>query len=481
MSDYPFTKCLSPKVVVNSYNGETLAIPCGCCEVCNMSKAQSYKLKCTLESLCYLQTWFITLTYADNFLPQAVPCTTEDGQYILVDRDTGELLCDDFNPACLTPELFDKFQSDYIPYLLKSDLQLFIKRLRKYYDKKKCKLRYYAVGEYGPAHFRPHYHILLWFETEQNSEDLQKIISEKWLFGRVDVQKAEGDCSQYVAGYANSFSFVPEILRLRKFRPFSVHSQKLGEKNLSNEYASLYENEYSEVIRESYINNGNYSEFTLWRSYLSRYFPRCVSYARKSSYERFISYTIYRYAKKIGHISLSDLADTIANAFFTNCALADFICHNKVVYDYFGDLFFCTKDTLPYEDKEQFFRDKIYRELLISRRFCQLADTLPLCGYSDGVYFGQTSRDRALFNKIEKFYSKRELSTLRLFYENQENYFFTHDFDDKTFGMFYNPYVEVSEVLNTIEFKRFRSSSIEKYNKSIKHKLQNDLNKLLYG
>ena len=51
-----------------------------------------------------------------------------------------------------------------IPFLNYVDVQNYIKRLRKHlktalgsYET----LHFYAVGEYGPVHFRPHYHILL--------------------------------------------------------------------------------------------------------------------------------------------------------------------------------------------------------------------------------------------------------------------------------------------------------------------------------
>jgi hypothetical protein len=42
-----------------------------------------------------------------------------------------------------------------------ADVQNYIKRLRKYLYKQLGSyetLHFYAVGEYGPVHFRPHYH-----------------------------------------------------------------------------------------------------------------------------------------------------------------------------------------------------------------------------------------------------------------------------------------------------------------------------------
>ena len=46
--------------------------------------------------------------------------------------------------------------------LVKRDLQLFVKKLRKSQDKDGlAKVKYYAVGEYGENYGRPHYHAAL--------------------------------------------------------------------------------------------------------------------------------------------------------------------------------------------------------------------------------------------------------------------------------------------------------------------------------
>lgn len=104
---------------------------------------------------------FITLTYAEENLPY-----TLDGQ---------KTLC-------------------------KRDIQLFMKRLRKYYDSKNNKnpkeIRYYFCGEYGSKHKRPHYHAII-FGALLDVDTLSRL----WPHGLVHVGTCTADSIQYVAGY----------------------------------------------------------------------------------------------------------------------------------------------------------------------------------------------------------------------------------------------------------------------------------------
>ena len=130
-----------------------------------------------------MYTVFITLTFAPDYLPVATPvCINGDPdvdlfcRYDLVDSDTGESLGEFDYEVSRLKLLQQKFNlCGSIPYLRKTDLQLFLKRLRYYVTKRlpKEKVRYYAVGEYGPVHFRPHYHLLLFL----NSKEVLQIIT----------------------------------------------------------------------------------------------------------------------------------------------------------------------------------------------------------------------------------------------------------------------------------------------------------------
>ena len=60
-----------------------------------------------------------------------------------------------------------------IPYVCNRDLDLFLKRLRSYYPDEK--IRYYALSEYGPTSFRPHWHLLLFSNSERFSQTICKM------------------------------------------------------------------------------------------------------------------------------------------------------------------------------------------------------------------------------------------------------------------------------------------------------------------
>lgn len=217
----PFCKCLNPQRIVNPYTHECMTVPCGKCKACILAKNSRYAFQCDLESYCSMYTVFVTLTYAPNYLPVATPMYLGDNtdfgllcRYDLVDFETGESLGVFESESSQLELLQQKFNlCGSIPYLRKTDLQLFLKRFRYYVTKRlpKEKVRYYAVGEYGPVHFRPHYHLLLFLNSKEVLQICPEAVSEAWPFGRIDVQVSEGKCSSYVVGYVNSSVFSPTL------------------------------------------------------------------------------------------------------------------------------------------------------------------------------------------------------------------------------------------------------------------------------
>jgi len=72
--------------------------------------------------------------------------------------------------------------------LVKRDVQLFMKKLRK---KLKHKIRYYYCGEYGEKFARPHYHLIL-FNHDFDDKKLWKQIKETRLYESPELTKIWG-------------------------------------------------------------------------------------------------------------------------------------------------------------------------------------------------------------------------------------------------------------------------------------------------
>lgn len=146
---------------------EPVSVPCGKCVGCRMLHSQAWAVRCMHESQFHEDNSFVTLTYADKFLP--------------VNRS-----------------------------LDKRHVQLFMKKLRHFMDGER--ISYFACGEYGDIGARPHYHALLfgvdfpdrtlWKDTSNGPLFLSPTLERLWgmgftSFGPVNVATVRYAC-QYV-------------------------------------------------------------------------------------------------------------------------------------------------------------------------------------------------------------------------------------------------------------------------------------------
>lgn len=182
--------------------------------------------------------------------------------------------------------LSDRYGDNLIPFLNYADVQNYIKRLRKHLFQKLGSyetLHFYAVGEYGPVHFRPHYHILLFTNSEKVSKVLRYCHDKSWKFGRSDFQIARGGASSYVSSYVNSLSSAPLLYRsCRAFRPRSRASLGFFEKGCDfvegeEPYAQI-EQKIDSVVNGRIYNFGGISiRSTPPMSYIRTLLPRFSS------------------------------------------------------------------------------------------------------------------------------------------------------------------------------------------------------------
>lgn len=191
-------------------------VPCGTCNFCQSARRGDWCFRLEQELRVSVAADFLTLTYADEHLPRC----NADGEY--------------FESGCL----------------VKRDVQLFMKRLRKVQAEHICRavrvriwghtlmladffsnLRYYLIGEYGGETFRPHYHIVLFNLSREILEDVCDI----WKLGHIYRGEVNGASINYVAKYhVNKTSFVKDG-RVAPFALISNRSGGLGKNYLESE------------------------------------------------------------------------------------------------------------------------------------------------------------------------------------------------------------------------------------------------------
>lgn len=339
--------CQHRSFITNKYNGARIAVDCGQCDYCIHKKAQKASMRVKTAGSAFKYSYFVTLTYDNEHVPlmacKVLHSDYDDAIGISGDTHFGyechkyipvsEYQCDD--SSMLRHIFFEQVQgtvpfdreikeyapikdnwflsmdairsfiyktqsvdkTDYpasaqygrdnlIPFLNYADVQNYIKRLRKYLYKQLGSyetLHFYAVGEYGPVHFRPHYHILLFTNSEEVSKVLRCCHDKSWKFGRSDFQIARGGASSYVSSYVNSLSSAPLLYRsCRAFRPRSRASLGFFEKGCDfvegeEAYAQIEQKIDSVVNGRVHNFNGLCIRSTPPMSYIRTLLPRFSS------------------------------------------------------------------------------------------------------------------------------------------------------------------------------------------------------------
>lgn len=323
------TRCQHPRTVVNKYTHEPVVVSCGHCPACILRRSGIQTNLLTTYSAQFRYVYFVTLTYAPRFLPtlevSVVETCTDDIADVscfpnIDDLDAGDpntylfgfrsvprsasvkLKTSTVERVFKDPEvkftypmkpkellsILGKVKHNVpnrIPYVCNRDLDLFLKRLRSYYPDEK--LRYYAVSEYGPTSFRPHWHLLLFSDSERFSQTVCENVPKAWSYGRCDASLSRGFAAPYVASYVNSFVALPDFYTQmpKVVRPKSFHSIGFTESNLFPRKVRIAE--VDEVIDKclngvSVERNGFFRTIKPTWPYLLRLFPRFSDAIRKS-------------------------------------------------------------------------------------------------------------------------------------------------------------------------------------------------------
>lgn len=197
-----------------------MTVPCGKCEGCLLDKAFAWSVRCTCESFYHSESYFLTLTYDSEHLP-------DDHQ------------------------------------LNRVHVQQFVKRLRRAFPKDR--LRVFYCGEYGERRHRPHYHMIIFglplardnhrlflhsISRKGYRNYVTSIISKKWPFGLATVGTFTSNSASYVAQYTmkknkSNFLFNEKIAKLsgvRFVKPFIGMSNRpaIGQRFFYDNYLQIF-------------------------------------------------------------------------------------------------------------------------------------------------------------------------------------------------------------------------------------------------
>ena len=334
--------CQHRSFITNRYTGKRIAVDCGQCDYCIHKRAQKASMRVKTAGSAFEHCYFVTLTYDNEHIPlfncevyhsefddvlsdsgvvygyekhAYVPvskyCCTDPQQLrhiyftqvqgtVPYNRETGQYeevrsswflsinairsfisKTQSATPYGKDGELSSRYGNNLIPFLNYVDVQNYIKRLRRHLDKyTNEKISFYAVGEYGPVHFRPHFHLLLFFNSSEIANVLRECHDKSWKFGRSDIQRSNGGCASYVASYVNSLASAPSLYRsCRAFRPRSRASLGFFEKGETFDegedvYAQIEAKIDSVINGREYNFNGIVLKSTPPISYIRSLLPR---------------------------------------------------------------------------------------------------------------------------------------------------------------------------------------------------------------
>lgn len=227
------------------------AIPCRHCYACSLNYAAEWATRIMLECKDDDNNYFITLTYDDEHLP------------VLDHIDKGEW----------------RFENDGTwinGTVLKEDSQKFIKRLRRYLERKDKlgNFKFFLAAEYGETTGRSHYHAILMhcqldinqlydchidenYKPHWKSKELEKL----WGKGMVDVCECEWSAAAYVARYCakkwNKTSDDLEYITQGKLPEYVAMSKNIGRKYYEKHKEDIYETD-SIIMRTFKDGAGNY-------------------------------------------------------------------------------------------------------------------------------------------------------------------------------------------------------------------------------
>lgn len=323
---YLLSECLHPVKVLNKYTNDVIYVPCGHCYSCLKNKSNRDTSLAMNIASNFKYCYFVLLSYEDRYLPymelkSVDPLDDTRSNYtfsfinrslrIPVSNGKDRIIEDspfEFTHSMASSEyqdiivkshghydflrksvVYPRFEDcdNRIPYCNTSDCQKFLKRLRFHSNKKyNEEIRFYGVSEYGPRTYRPHWHLLLFFNSDELASSIQQLVSESWSYGRANCELSRGGSAAYVASYVNSNVCLPSLyIQHKEIKARSLHSKGYGNNHVFPTQATIHElDKMSSVLLngESISVNGKAKQIYPSRSYKHTVFPRFSNLVCKS-------------------------------------------------------------------------------------------------------------------------------------------------------------------------------------------------------
>ena len=491
-------RCEHPRLIRNKYTGQMVEVPCGKCNLCVLNKCNVGTLNCSIEEASHRFCYFVTLTYANEYIPYVVPLVSVP-RY---DANACEQLdvfspvepCPEqhFNFVCGSRRILDKYGTvlhsglyDYkrisqivekcnvpgngIGYLDYEDVKLYIKRLRKRLSMvSDARLRYYCVGEYGPKSFRPHWHLLFYFDCPKVAEVFIKTASDCWQYGRTDVSASRKSVASYLSGYVNSFTCIPSLFKTRFFRPKCYHSFHFGFSPYEEDKASLYEDPVTYLNTKVVSVHGGYLPAKLTNNLRAWLFPRCLCYADTSIDEKLYLYTYSDYFRQI--TGKDDCLGRALLCWYNYKSNKNLLLAGSVRY-----LFrrYCSRPGLI--DDREFFLKWMARVFYISDHFLNF------------VCDGNRSLVNLRVTQIINYYNYLRSNVLSNWYHAQSEYVDLHP-DDTDFAPFFaececnddGVFSDIVVDVDNPEISSIFDEAAKRVKDRIKHRELNDMNRIFF-
>lgn len=184
-------------------SGERIKVDCSKCNFCLQNRRKDWMFRLEQHSKDYVSAHFITLTYDNHTVPTS--------NNLMTLRKTDLIKFHKLIKQSNTRTLIR----------LKKNKKLSWKQYHEL--KRKYRITYYSVGEYGSKFFRPHYHCLMFGIHPLTIQALKR--NQVWNKGMIHIGTVSSSSIGYVTAYMIDKDNVRDGIREK---PFSIMSKGIG-------------------------------------------------------------------------------------------------------------------------------------------------------------------------------------------------------------------------------------------------------------